>query len=228
MFQHIKEALEIPQEVSKVRIMDKYKGEKVLVFKKELFDQLGYFNGTCNATQNYMSAILKEGNNHFHLRIDAETDPSLKQIIPYVIFKCGDEVFSYVRGKKAGETRLVGNRSIGIGGHVNPIDRQMAQNGDISEDMATYMEAVQREISEEVIVSEEFTPQIIALLNDDSNEVGKVHFGIIHVCELNDTNVKKREQQITESSFIKIADLAGPRRDELESWSQIAIDLLQV
>ncbi|MBN2529935.1 MAG: hypothetical protein JXR76_26330 [Deltaproteobacteria bacterium] len=206
--------------------MDKYKGEKVLVFKRPLFEQLGYFNGTSGDTEKYMNEILKKGNNHFHLRIDAESDPSLKQLIPYVVFKYNNEVFSYVRGKKAGETRLVGNRSIGIGGHVNPIDRQTAQADDISEDMATYIEAVKREIDEEVIVESEFDPKIVALLNDDSNEVGKVHFGIIHVCELQGRHVKKREQQITESGFIKIADLAGPRRDELESWSQIAIDLL--
>lgn len=206
--------------------MDKYKGEKVLVFPKRLFDELGYFNGTCDETEKYMSVILEDGNNHFHLRIDAENDPSLKQIIPYVVFKHNDEVFSYVRGKKAGETRLVGNRSIGIGGHVNPIDQQVAQEADISEDMATYIEAVKREISEEVIVEGDFDLKIVALLNDDSNEVGKVHFGIIHVCELSGPDVKKREQQITESGFVKIADLAGPRRDELESWSKIAIDLI--
>ena len=206
--------------------MDKYKGEKVLVFPKALFDELGYFNGTCSDTEKYMSEILKAGNNHFHLRIDAESDPSLKQIIPYVVFKHEDEVFSYVRGKKAGETRLVGNRSIGIGGHVNPIDRQAAQGDEVSEDLATYIEAVKREIDEEVVVDGDFEPKIVALLNDDSNEVGKVHFGIIHVCELTGKNVSKREQQITESGFVKIADLAGPRREELESWSQIAIDLI--
>ncbi len=206
--------------------MDKYKGEKVLVFPRTLFDALGYFNGTSSETEKYMNEILKAGNNHFHLRIDAESDPSLKQIIPYVIFKYNNEVFSYVRGKKAGETRLVGNRSIGIGGHVNPIDQQTAQADDASEDMATYIEAVKREINEEVVVDGDFDPRIVALLNDDSNEVGKVHFGIIHVCELSGKHVGKREQQITESGFVRIADLAGPGRDELESWSQIAIDLL--
>lgn len=206
--------------------MDKYKGEKVLVFPKSLFDKLGYFHGTSDDTDRYMNEILKDGNNHFHLRINAESDPGLKQIIPYVVFKHGDEVFSYVRGKKAGESRLVGNRSIGIGGHVNPIDRQTAGADDVSEDMATYMMAVNREIDEEVIVDGEFTPKMVALLNDDSNEVGTVHFGVIHVCELSGRHVRKKEQQITESGFVKIADLAGPRRDELESWSQIAIDLL--
>ncbi|MBN2670511.1 MAG: hypothetical protein JXX29_02495, partial [Deltaproteobacteria bacterium] len=104
--------------------------------------------------------------------------------------------------------------------------QQVAEGGDVSEDMATYIEAVKREIAEEVIVDGDFTPEIVALLNDDSNEVGKVHFGIIHVCELPAHNVRKREQQITESGFVKIADLAGPRREELESWSQIAIDFI--
>ncbi len=208
------------------KMEDKYKGEKILVFKKELFDKLGYFNGTSHNTAKYMNEILKPENNHFHLRIDAEQDTSLKQIIPYVVFKYKDSVFSYVRGKKAGEQRLVGNRSIGIGGHVNPIDRQIADSSDRSEDISTYMEAVRREISEEVIVSEEIEPEIIALLNDDSNEVGKVHFGVIHLCELKTLAVKKREQQITESGFIPIKDLMGARNDELESWSKLAIKVI--
>ncbi|MBN2804714.1 MAG: hypothetical protein JXR91_16585 [Deltaproteobacteria bacterium] len=205
---------------------DRYKGEKILVFSKKLFDELGYFNGTSGETERYMGEILKKENNHFHLRIDAENDPSLKQIIPYVVFKHNDTVFSYVRGKKAGETRLVGNRSIGIGGHVNPIDRKDLDGSDESEDFPTYIEAVKREISEEVIVDEDIEPVIVALLNDDSNEVGKVHFGVIHLCELSSPSVKKREQQITESGFLPIKELLEKRNDELESWSKIALKFI--
>ena len=205
-------------------MQDKYKGEKVLVFNRSILDELGSFDGTNTDTARYMNAILNTSNNHFHERFRAEEDTSLKQIIPYIIFCCEDMVFSYVRGKKAGEKRLVGNRSIGIGGHVNPVDK--VENSSESSDMPTYMEAVRREISEEVIVEEDYNPRIAALLNDDSNAVGKVHFGIIHICRLSKQSVRKREQQITESGFVKISQLAGPRRNELESWSQYAIDFL--
>jgi predicted NUDIX family phosphoesterase len=207
--------------------MDKYNGEEILVFNSSLLNNIGYFTGISTNTEKYIKSIFATGNNHFHNRFKAETDISLKQIIPYVIFVYKDTVFSYVRGKKAGETRLIGNRSIGIGGHINPIDSQnQNKKTDSSEDISTYTAAVKREISEEVTVEENYDPQIAALINDDSNPVGKVHFGIMHLCRLSKASVKKREQQITESGFININELATRRRRELESWSRFTIDFL--
>jgi predicted NUDIX family phosphoesterase len=209
---------------------DKYNGEEVLVFPRILLTDIGYFNGSSPDAERYLKTILTRGNNHFHLRIKAETDPSLKQIIPYVLFVCGDQVFSYVRGKQAGETRLVGNRSVGIGGHVNPIDEQRdaAGGSHAEEDFPTYLKAVRREIDEEVVVEVDgpLDIEMIGLINDDSNPVGQVHFGVIHVCRLPVPRVRKREDQITQAGFVSIAELAGPRREELETWSQIAIDFL--
>ncbi len=207
-------------------MQDKYRGEQILVFSRVLLDELGPFNGTSTEVDRYLDPILDKQNNRFHPRFLAEEDESLKQIIPYVVFRCGDEVFSYVRGKQAGETRLVGNRSIGIGGHINPQDETLFDGAKLATDRQTYLEAVAREIEEEVFVEGPFEPKITGLINDDSNAVGRVHFGVVHVCELNHHGVNKREKQITKSGFIPIADLAGSRREELESWSALAIDLL--
>ncbi len=208
-------------------MQDKYRGERVLVFSRATLDELGSFQGLSEDTSRFMDVILDKSNNRFHERYLAEDDPSLKQIIPYVMFRCGDEIFSYVRGKKAGEKRLVGNRSVGIGGHINPEDEQLlALAPAASSDIGHYLEAVRREIAEEVIVDGEIDPRIVALINDDSNPVGQVHFGIVHLCDLDSKSVRKREQQITESGFVPIEDLAGPRREELETWSALAIDYL--
>jgi predicted NUDIX family phosphoesterase len=205
---------------------DKYHGERVLVFERELLENLGLFNGTTTNVDNYVDAIWDKKNNHFHLRYLAEQDESLKQIIPYVVFCNQDEVFSYVRGKQAGESRLVGNRSVGIGGHINPTDEMLFSEAKIATDRETYLEAVQREIDEEVVVDGPLNLEILALINDDSNSVGRVHFGVVHVCRLKDKGLRKREQQITQSGFIPLAELAGPRREELETWSRHAVDLL--
>jgi predicted NUDIX family phosphoesterase len=75
-------------------------------------------------------------------------------------------------------------------------------------------------------VEEAYTPEIVALINDDANPVGRVHFGVIHVCRLAGETVTNREKQITQSGFIPIEDLKGPRRKELETWSALAVDLL--
>ena len=97
---------------------------------------------------------------------------------------------------------------------------------EVASDEQTYLEAVKREVEEEVIVDGSLSPELTALINDDSNPVGRVHFGLVHVCHLPNKGVRKREQQITQSGFFPIAELAGPRREELESWSQLCIDLL--
>jgi predicted NUDIX family phosphoesterase len=206
---------------------DRFRGERVLVFPRATLEALGAFQGICADWRLYLEVILDKRSNHFIERYRAEEDESLKQIIPYILFKSGDAVFSYVRGKAAGEKRLVGNRSIGIGGHINPVDEQLLfASSSPSSDMASYLEAVRREIAEEVIVDGPFDPTIAAVLNDDSNPVGRVHFGVVHVCEVSLDAVHKREQQITGSGFLPIADLRGARREELETWSAIAIDFL--
>ncbi|MCP4605472.1 MAG: hypothetical protein GY847_33960 [Proteobacteria bacterium] len=207
-------------------MQDKYRGEQVLVFERDLLKELGPFDGITTNVNQYLDTILDKKNNRFHLRYLAEQDESLQQIIPYVLFCHKDEVFSYVRGKKAGEARLVGDRSVGIGGHINPGDEMLFNGVAVATDRQTYIEAVYREIEEEVIVEESFTPEIRALIKDDSNPVGRVHFGVVHVCRLDGKGVRKREQQITQSGFIPLADLAGPRREELETWSQLSVDLL--
>jgi predicted NUDIX family phosphoesterase len=205
---------------------DKYNGEQILVFQRKLLEELGMFQGISTEVDRYLDPILAKKNNKFHLRIEAEQDESLQQIIPYVLFVHRGEVFSYVRGKQAGETRLVGNRSVGIGGHVNPEDEVLFDGAMVASDKQTYLRAVQREIDEEIILDGPYEPKITALINDDSNPVGRVHFGIVHICELDHTNVNKREKQITKAGFIPVADLAGPRREELETWSQLCIDHL--
>src|SRR5256885_16559042 len=92
--------------------------ENVLVVKRALFDQLGSFQGLNFEPRKYLDAILSRGNNFFLRREQAERDPTHKQIIPYVLLTHGDKVLHYVRGKKAGEQRLVAKGSIGIGGAI--------------------------------------------------------------------------------------------------------------
>ena len=99
--------------------------ENILVIKRSLFDELGSFQGLKFEPRKYLQAILSRGNNFFLPRGRAENDPSHKQIIPYVLLAHGDKVLFYVRGKKAGEQRLVAKGSIGIGGHMNETDESL-------------------------------------------------------------------------------------------------------
>jgi len=195
--------------------------ENILVIKRSLFDELGAFQGLNFEPKKYLDAILSRGNNFFLRRDQAEKDPGHKQIIPYVLLTHGGRVLFYVRGKKAGEQRLVAKGSIGIGGHMNESDESL-----FALDEAAYRAGVEREVGEEIAINTKFEDQIVALLNDDSTEVGQVHFGVVHVFKLAEPNVEKREAMITNVAFLDKKELMT-RRDSLETWSQICLDSLE-
>ncbi len=194
--------------------------ENILVVKRSLFDKLGAFQGLNFEPQRYLGELLSRGNNFFLPRAAAEHDPTHKQIIPYAIIAHGNRVLYYVRGKKAGEQRLVAKGSIGIGGHMNQED-ELLFNYAIDE--AAYRAGVEREVNEEIKIETAFEDRIVALLNDDTTEVGRVHLGIVHVFRLAEEKVQKREAMITNMAFLKKEDLLA-RRDSLETWSQLCVD----
>jgi predicted NUDIX family phosphoesterase len=194
--------------------------EKVLVFPRSLFEQLGVFQGFSADVNRYLPSILDPRNNSFQPRAQAETDPSFKQVIPYVVITDGKSVLHYVRGKKAGEQRLVAKGSIGIGGHINDEDHSLFAVG-----LQAFQDAVKREVCEELTVQGTFDAKPVGLINDDSTEVGRVHFGVVHVLFRTAGQVKKNEQVITQVEFLPIAELKG-RREQMETWSQLCLDHL--
>ncbi len=194
--------------------------ENILVIKRSLFDELGSFQGLYFESAKYLGAILSRGNNFFLPRAQAEGDPVYKQIIPYVLVAFENSVLHYVRGKKAGEQRLVAKGSIGIGGHMNETDESL-----FAMDEQAYRAGVEREVNEEINIETPFEDRIVALLNDDSTEVGRVHLGIVHVFKLKEPKVLKREAMITGLTFLTKEELMA-RRESLESWSQICLDSL--
>jgi predicted NUDIX family phosphoesterase len=156
---------------------------------------------------------------HFFMdRAAAEHDPGHKQLIPYCIFRCGDRILHYTRGKSGGESRLHAKISVGVGGHVNPVDMDGGKTGP-----AAYHAAVTREIEEELDLPGEHPHRIIALLNDDSNPVGQVHLGIVHLVELGSEQVSSREDALAELGFSTISELNGPLFERLETWSAFCI-----
>jgi len=201
--------------------MTKYDGEQILVVSRALVDDLGAFQGLTTATEKYVPALLDPANNYFMDRAAAEEDPAHKQIIPYALFRHADRYLHYVRGQAGGERRLHALGSLGIGGHINPVDEREDHLG-----RATYMAGVAREIEEELVLDCVPVQRIVALLNDDSNAVGQVHLGVVHLFELTSSQVEAREEALAEMQFRSAQDLQGPLYDSLESWSQFCVDAL--
>jgi predicted NUDIX family phosphoesterase len=196
--------------------------EQVLVVERRILERVGMFQGLVFEVEPYLRALFAPGVPQFLPRAQVEKDPSLKQLIPYVLMAHAGRYLSYVRGKRAGETRLVGNRSIGIGGHINPTDDLPLFNDNFR---GTYEAAVAREVAEEVDIQTPHADRIVALLNDDSNEVGQVHLGVVHLWTLQAPEVNRREQMITQMAFLTPHELSG-LRETMETWSRICLDNL--
>ena len=202
-----------------LRGMSKYAGEQVLVVRRALLDEIGAFAGIRTEGLEAALAKLLDPANHFFMDRDAaEQDPSHKQLIPYCVFRCGDRILHYTRGTSGGESRLHAKISVGVGGHVNPVDTGGGKTGP-----AAYHAAVSREIDEELELWQDHPHRIIALLNDDSNAVGQVHLGIVHLIDLETDAVVSREDALAELGFTALATLNGPRFERLETWSQYCI-----
>jgi predicted NUDIX family phosphoesterase len=191
--------------------------ERVLVVPGAELDRLGRFQGFCHEADRYLSALLVPELMGYRPRSEVEDDPSLKQIIPYVVIRCDDAVFCYTRGKSQGEARLHQRRSLGIGGHVSESD------ADGGRTFHAYETAMRRELDEEVEVASAGRMRLVGLINDDSTPVGSVHLGIVHLLELERPTVLPREEGIAEPGFRPI-DALESSWDEFETWSQICID----
>jgi predicted NUDIX family phosphoesterase len=140
----------------------------------------------------------------------AEDDPTFKQLIPYVVVRDEERVFLMHRTDAGGDTRLHGKASIGVGGHLNPVDE-----GDDA-----LMAGLRREWAEEVEADWEPEFELIGMLNDDGNPVGAVHLGVVFTVEARGRAVGVRERDKLVGSFVEPAEVAASW-DRLETWSRL-------
>ena len=211
--------------------------EKVLVVPANLVIKDGY-----PISVEKLSEVI-DSESLFIERDKAEVDPTYLQIIPYVCVRYMEEqheefigdldnhdyVFTYQRLKKGSEARLHSKFSIGIGGHINPVD---APNGVPNFD--TVMNCAMRELQEEIDIGEELESVSLSIgsntpIYDPSNDVGKVHLGIMFTYESNSKNITARETEKISGSLISITDLKNrlnKSKDDFEVWSQIALEYI--
>ena len=192
--------------------------EQVLVVPTALFHELGKFQGfRAEGVDRYLKTLLDPAYTSYRPRVEVEEDPGFKQLIPYCLFRCGEQILHYTRGKVGGDGRLRSKRSLGIGGHISNEDQ--AKSADV------YREGMRREIEEEIAIESPWTESCIGLINDDETEVGRVHLGVVHIFELEAPQVLAREESIREVGFAKPSELVL-EKDQFETWSQICLDYL--
>jgi predicted NUDIX family phosphoesterase len=159
-----------------------------------------------------LEAVKQSG--AFRPRGKIEDDPSLKQIIPYLLLRDGERIFLMKRTSAGGDERLHERYSIGVGGHVNPGD-------------ADVLGGLNREWREEI--DADFVPEFkpLGLLNDDSNPVGAVHLGLVYAADAAGRPVAIRETHKLSGEFVTM-DAVGQVQDRLETWSALLFDFLSV
>lgn len=193
--------------------------EQVMVVPTELFHSCGLFQGFSHDVDNYLPRLLDPANTRYLPRGKMEDDPSFKQLIPYCVFRFTDEtgsqsLFQYTRGTAQGESRLHSKRSIGVGGHISTLDL-----GDDS----PYQVGMNRELQEEISFDRSWLGRCIGLINDDSNEVGQVHLGIVHLFEATTAEISPREDSMSDAGFRPLEELLLSL-DQFETWSRILLE----
>lgn len=188
--------------------------ENILVVKRtELFPEGGWHGLKKVDGKAWVERILDK--KEFHPRSLMETDQTFKQIIPYIVFTCNNKVFLMQRKSKGSETRLQGKWTLGIGGHLR------------EEDMtdANIMTWATREFHEEVDYKGNFTVEPLGILNDDSNDVGKVHAGFVYLIKGDSADITIKEE--FQAGHLWSIEECEEKYESMETWAQIVFDWLK-
>ena len=113
------------------------------------------------------------------------------------------------------EQRLHNKFSIGVGGHINP--------SEVTSGTDLIREGLTREISEELDIAPGYKEHLVALINDDTTDVGRVHLGVLFEIDSISPDVHVRETHKMDGAWALIGQV-GQSYERLETWSQIVFD----
>jgi len=192
-------------------------GEQVLVIPREQVPGGCDFTGIRAAGEAALAELraVVRAHGSFMERPTAEESPAFKQLIPYVVVRDGPRTFLMDRTTAGGDPRLHRKASIGVGGHLNPVDA--------GEDPLTA--GLRREWTEELDADWEPEFRLVGLLNDDSNPVGSVHLGVVFIVEADGRPISVREHDKLTARMAD-ADELRATRDRMETWSRLVADQL--
>jgi predicted NUDIX family phosphoesterase len=184
--------------------------ERVLVLPRESVPGGCEFTGVRQADDlaTLRQAVQLQG--RYLARLAAEENPDFKQLIPYVVLRDGASTFLMERTDAGGDARLHGKASIGVGGHLNPVD----------EGADPLLAGLRREWAEELVADWQPEFRLVGLLNDDSNPVGAVHLGVVFTVQADGRAVEVREHAKLRGRFVETDDVLAAW-ERLETWSQL-------
>lgn len=201
--------------------------EKIVCFRRSVLSKYPDRSGVLRARDNEDLWNLILSNQQFILRPIVEQNYEYKQLVVYVLIKAGELYLTYKRTRKSEEERLREKYSLGIGGHVNLIDRSQIELFRINHEksMSFLLQGVWREIREEIDISSRILnePQLIYFINDDFDSIGWQHFGVVWLLKIEEPGVSRKGKGIGELKFRDLHYLSANKWN-FERWSQLLID----
>lgn len=199
-------------------IENKKHDENILVIKRDYLFPESSFQGLQKPKESVFGSDFLEiimAKKEFLPRSIMENDFDYKQVIPYLVFKYEDKYFLMQRKAKASETRLQSKYSLGIGGHIRHEDIKTAN----------IAQWANREFLEEIDYSGKFEIKFLGILNDDSNDVGKVHVGFVYLLEGDSSEICVKSE--LESGILLTLEELNGFYDRMEPWSKIVLNFLK-
>lgn len=176
-----------------------------------------------------------------------ESDSDYLQLIPSIVFRKQDgSVLYYQRVKGTGESRLLGNYSTNIGGHLNLADIALKRDegfktNDI-EVIDSCWNGIYREVEEELGVDLDSVTDVDydtmfgefeGFIYDTSNDVGQKHLGLLFVFNVADdvefNHEVAEEEGMLLKAFAHPSDLLKSHNAgeiNLENWATIVCEYL--
>jgi predicted NUDIX family phosphoesterase len=151
----------------------------------------------------------------------AETDPTHKQWIPYGLIREPSGRWACYR-RRGTETRLTGSRSVGIGGHINPIDAPSPQAPG-SPWRSLLWNGFLRELAEELPAAVPGQTQFLGLIHESNSPVGRVHIGVVFL-HTTTTPLPMEPGELAPLEWLPHP--SSPNCTDLELWSHLALRLL--
>jgi len=197
------------------QVIDQKIDEHILVVKRSyLFAESQAWHGLKEVNFDHYLHIINH-KKEFHPRSVMETNPLYKQIIPYLIFTHDNNYFLMQRRSDSSETRLRNKLTLGIGGHIRQEDMQE----DSLFGWAT------REFHEEVEYAGNLTVKPLGIINDDSDDVGKVHIGFALLLTGDSSDIAIKSE--LKSGVLMPLSECIAQQGGMESWSQFVVDFLR-
>jgi len=153
-------------------------------------------------------------------RQEAEKDTSLKQIIPYIVLQTKDLAYTAIYNRQGSEKRLHDLWSLGIGGHINPVDQEKGNSSfkDI------LLSGMIRELDEELIKRPSLDQaEFSGIISEDITDVGSVHLGAVFRILTQTPESYLPGPELFRFQWVKTNKL---NQFNVELWSQLTLALI--